>query len=191
MYVQDMNEKIRDGLLECLKDTPAGKVTVGQISSAAGVSRQTFYYHFDNIFDIFKWSVRSKYEPLWVGEGADPTFQATLAGWYRSFRQNKDLTIAFVNSPYAIDVLRFIKGELMPAAMASIPRRLGRELDPEQTRVCATFLVSANLGILQDWISNSMETPIKDVYDAIDEVIVSAMNPEIVARFAEDRMPQS
>ena len=40
-----------------LKKSPLDSITVTAITKEAKVSRQTFYFHFDNVFDVYKWAV--------------------------------------------------------------------------------------------------------------------------------------
>ena len=38
--------------MELLRKYPFPKITIQKIASQCGVNRQTFYYHFDNIYDL-------------------------------------------------------------------------------------------------------------------------------------------
>ena len=38
--------------MELLKKCPFSKITIQKLAGQCGVNRQTFYYHFDNIYDI-------------------------------------------------------------------------------------------------------------------------------------------
>ncbi len=42
---------------ELLKTRPLDSITITAITQAAKVSRQTFYFHFGNVFDVYKWAV--------------------------------------------------------------------------------------------------------------------------------------
>ena len=38
--------------MELLKKCPFSKITIQKLAGQCGVNRQTFYYHFDNIYDL-------------------------------------------------------------------------------------------------------------------------------------------
>ena len=42
-------------LKDAMKKKPFRKITVGELSSACGVNRKTFYYHFEDIRALLKW----------------------------------------------------------------------------------------------------------------------------------------
>ncbi len=95
-----------------VKEKPVSKITVGQIAAEAGVSRQTFYYHFDNVQDIYKWALKSKIDTGGPLRGCVPNFVETLDQWFRSLEKNKVLTLAFLTSPYAMELFDYIRDEL-------------------------------------------------------------------------------
>ena len=43
-------------LIKLLSQKPLDKVTVKDIIEDCGVNRQTFYYHFKDIYDLVEWS---------------------------------------------------------------------------------------------------------------------------------------
>lgn len=40
-----------------LEKGPLDSLTVTAITKEANVSRQTFYFHFGNVFDVYRWTV--------------------------------------------------------------------------------------------------------------------------------------
>lgn len=54
----DMKTVIADALIEVLRRGNADKVTVKQLIDVCHISRQTFYYHFQDILDVMEWSIR-------------------------------------------------------------------------------------------------------------------------------------
>lgn len=112
MASESMRNKIVKAVETLVKDTPVSKLTVGQISAAAGVSRQTFYYHFENIPAIYKWALKSKINNRKRSAGAILSFVQALDQWFRALEKNKILTLAFLTSSYALELFDFIRGEL-------------------------------------------------------------------------------
>lgn len=47
---------LADSLRNLLLEKPLPKVTIGEVSTGAGVNRQTFYYHFRDIVDLLLYS---------------------------------------------------------------------------------------------------------------------------------------
>ena len=47
-------------LKKTMKGKPLSKITVSMIVSECGVNRNTFYYHFDDIYDLLKWTLEQE-----------------------------------------------------------------------------------------------------------------------------------
>ena len=46
-----------NALKSCMNEKPFSKVTVNDLISACGVNRNTFYYHFQDIYALLKWTL--------------------------------------------------------------------------------------------------------------------------------------
>lgn len=53
-------------------------------------------------------------------------------------------------------------------------------LPEEKLNIAATFAVSANLGIMRDWVVESMETPLETIYESVDELLKTVLSPPIL-----------
>lgn len=54
-------KKLLSGALKkAMKGKPLSKITVSMIVSECGVNRNTFYYHFDDIYDLLKWTLEQE-----------------------------------------------------------------------------------------------------------------------------------
>ena len=51
----DMKSKIADTLNELLQHKTLDKITVKELVDACNISRQSFYYHFQDIMDVIEW----------------------------------------------------------------------------------------------------------------------------------------
>ena len=55
----NMKEQMAAALIAALEKKPLEQITVKEIVEAVGVSRQTFYYHFHDIYEIVEWIFES------------------------------------------------------------------------------------------------------------------------------------
>lgn len=51
----DTKAAMAAALRECMRDTPVDRISIKTITDACGLNRQTFYYHFHDIYDLVKW----------------------------------------------------------------------------------------------------------------------------------------
>ena len=56
-----MNQLTKDAIAKALTDLlqerPIEKITIKDITDRCGISRQTFYYHFSDIYDLMEWTL--------------------------------------------------------------------------------------------------------------------------------------
>lgn len=47
-------------LKNAMKSKSLSKITVSELIEACGVNRKTFYYHFQDIYDLLKWTLEQE-----------------------------------------------------------------------------------------------------------------------------------
>lgn len=55
-----MKARLADALWDCLAELPVGEISVGDVIEAAGVSRGSFYYHFEDLDELLVWAIRQE-----------------------------------------------------------------------------------------------------------------------------------
>ncbi len=63
----DVKQQITDALLQLLDKKSLEKITVRELAELCGISRQTFYYHFGDVFDVVDWWSRQSAEQMHCG----------------------------------------------------------------------------------------------------------------------------
>ena len=48
-----------DALIKLLSKKPLSRITVNDIVEECGLARQTFYYHFRDIYDLLEWTIET------------------------------------------------------------------------------------------------------------------------------------
>ena len=71
---QSLNTKklLGSTLKEMMAEKPFDKITVSELTKRCGLNRQTFYYHFETIIDLFKWMLYEETGPLLDRFSQDP-----------------------------------------------------------------------------------------------------------------------
>ena len=50
---------IAESFRELMEYKPFHKITISDIANGCNISRMTFYYHFEDIYDLLRWTVES------------------------------------------------------------------------------------------------------------------------------------
>lgn len=182
-------EKIREGLTACLSVKPMTEISVSDISTAAGVSRSTFYRSFDMPLDVLSYSCNRVVDMI-VNDfarvevkDADELIQYSLNYW----RKHTDILEAAINCD-RLDIVRnaienhsdkFI-GDLM-----GLVKKDFTDSEIEYIRMGGVGLIS-NLLIV--WIRHGKkETPdqLFDLYKKCRNIVLgfhTSTLPEILSR---------
>ncbi len=145
-------------LKQLMTAKPISKISVREIVTACGINRNSFYYHFDDIYDLFKWMLEN--------ETIDVVKQCNLITDYHQiinfvldYVENNQYLIA--NAYNAIGqaglkqffYLDFIA--CIEALIAQGAKKQGVTLDADYKRFLCAFYTEAIAGCLLDYIINS------------------------------------
>lgn len=71
-------------LRELLKQKPLDQIRVRELTELCGLRRQSFYYHFEDVYELFRWSIQRERELLLRRQEECLTWrQALLEVWIR------------------------------------------------------------------------------------------------------------
>jgi probable dihydroxyacetone kinase regulator len=174
-------------LKDALRSTPLAKVTVSGLTSAVGVTRQTFYLYFSDIYDLAAW--------VFTTEIADHIMaHASYAEWADGCRQllvylkrNRDQTYAVIRSLRHAELERFLHQSLR-AMMAVIVGELEGDLKlaPDDRSFVIDHYTLAVVGHVMHWLATDMTEDPRVLVGRIEFVLRGSVR-ESLERFAAQR----
>ena len=94
-------------LKEKMCHKPLDKITVREITEECGVNRQTFYYHFEDIYDLLKWVYQQEIILLMKKQEVVKTWQDALLVLLDYLTLNHDFCLNTLNSVGYRNLRRF------------------------------------------------------------------------------------
>lgn len=82
--------KIADGLVEMLHEKPLRKVTVQDIMDCKDMKRQSFYYHFQDIYGVVEWIYEEEFEKV-LGYDETERFEKWVCRVVHIIKENRFL----------------------------------------------------------------------------------------------------
>lgn len=73
-----MKNMITDTYLRLLKRRDIDKITVTDLVDACGISRQTFYYHFKDIYEVIDWAIEQRMQQVLKRSLEQPTKEQAI-----------------------------------------------------------------------------------------------------------------
>ena len=74
----NMKGMIADAFVSLSAEKPIDKITVKDLVEKCGISRQTFYYHFQDILEVIEWSAEQAFQQLLERSLATDDLEAVL-----------------------------------------------------------------------------------------------------------------
>ena len=94
----DMKEKIAETLNQLLQNKKLDKITVKELVDACHISRQTFYYHFQDIMEVVEWRQQQTLRQAIEKSLAAPSGKEAMRGIVEEAFQNRELLRRLLSS---------------------------------------------------------------------------------------------
>ncbi|SFQ05395.1 transcriptional regulator, TetR family [Oscillibacter sp. PC13] len=136
------------------------KITVKDIVEDCGVNRQTFYYHFHDIYDLTEWIIQDDAENILSAELDYSDWKVGIRSVIMYIQQNRNLILNAYNSVSHEVVADYLKKLLRPYILQIVQREakdLDRPPQEEDVDFLADMYTLMAAGIVMEWIGRRME----------------------------------
>lgn len=141
-----------------LAKMPLDKITIMDIVEDCGVNRQTFYYHFHDIYDLTEWIFLSDASVVIGGKKTYATWQQGFSQVFTYVQENKSLVLNVYYSVSRDQVERFLYDVTYDLLAGVVEEKAaGLSVREEDKRFIADFYKFAFVGLMLDWIRRGMK----------------------------------
>ncbi len=165
---QTTKKALAYSLKKLLKQKPLDKITVTDITEDCEVNRQTFYYHFRDIYDLVEWIYTIEATKALDGNKTATTWQQGFLQIFEYILENK----AFVKSTYHSVNREHLESYLYNETFNLLIGVLnefaeGMSVRDEDKAFIANFYKFAFGGLVLDWIGKGMKEEPKDLMERL------------------------
>lgn len=145
-------------LKRLLAQKPLHKITVNDITEDCGVSRMTFYYHFQDIYDLIEWVCEEDAAQALADKKTYASWQEGFLQIFEAVRQNK----VFVMNVYHSISREQLEGYLHKVTYDLLinvveEQAQGLSVREEDKRFIAHLIKYIFVGVMLDWIKEDMK----------------------------------
>lgn len=163
----DMKKILADGLLDLCQKKDLRQVSIKEILTQTGVSRQTFYNHFLDKEDLICYIYDTRIIPEFDLNSAEVSFyEALLADFYR-MKEHR----AFLKQALAMEGPNCLKNHMYRHAEAFDlkwhQKAYGNEPMPDALTFATTYHASASVSMTLSWILADMPVPPEEIVELI------------------------
>ena len=148
---------LEESLKRLLLEKPLNKITIADITNDCGISRMTFYYHFQDIYDLVEWACEEDAARAIAGNKTADTWQTGLLDTFLALRENKPFIASIYHDMSREQVERFLVPVVSDLVKSVVDEHAARRHVREQDRdFIARFFAHALIGTVLDWIARDM-----------------------------------
>lgn len=159
-------QALADTLKQMVQTRALDKITVKDLVEACHINRQTFYYHFQDIYDLLGWIYKSEALASIQHLRSYATWQQGLLTVFDYVRSNKQLCMTTYSSLAREHLERFLHevsgqllGDVVDEITGSVP------LLPQKRAFIVRFYSYAFSGVLLEWIKEGMKTSSEELVE--------------------------
>ncbi len=154
---QITKQALANSLRHLLEKKPLSKITIKDIVEDCGVNRQTFYYHFQDVYDLVDWIFHNDFDRVLADHKDYHTWQQGCRQVLDYMLQNRILVLNAAHSVNRIQLEEHMKSWIRPI-LADIVEDLSSDLpvsEEDKDFVTTIYLLMLS-GLFMEWIGKDM-----------------------------------
>lgn len=169
---------------------PIDKITVKEICENCDVNRQTFYYYFTDIMDIFKYIA---FEELSIEIAENRTFETWEGGFLATLnylKKNSKMIFHVYYSSYWPEAKIYftnLSNKLLDDVVTECVKKMKVKLSNKDQIFIVNFYMHVFNGIIMDWINEGMEREPQIILKKL-LIMIEGSIPRSVEAFAKQAM---
>lgn len=174
---------LEDSLKRLLLQKPLTKITIADLTEDCGVSRMTFYYHFQDIYDLVEWACEEDADRALANNKTADTRQAGLENIMLAVRDNKPFIMNVYHCVSAERIQRFLQPVTFDLIEGVVEEHAaGKSVSQGDKDFLSRFFAHAFIGIMLDWIAAGMAEDPSAVAERVSKICEGQIDAAL-ARF--------
>ena len=172
-------EAYAKALKELLRTQPLSKISIRNITDYCNVSRNSFYYHFKDKYELINWIFHSDMLKN-VNSFDDPyRFIESFSNVCQVLHKNRAFYLAcfkYVGQNSLFEYIQEFYFELWKLNLDSVYSKYGIKLSESELNLMAKLKSHALIGLLSEWISDGMRSNYMVYFEQLKEMLDSDLS---------------
>ena len=178
---QQTKQALAAALKELMAQKPIENITIHDLTEHCGIRRQTFYYHFEDIYDLLRWLIQEEAISLLRQHEGTMFWQEGLLQLFLYLDANRAFCCCALQSVGRDHIRRFVESDIYEIIHRTI-EQVGQELgalrsDTEEADLdlMSHFYVVAFAGIVENWLLGKIDRTPRELIDFVDQILQDHM----------------
>lgn len=170
---EQTKRKIGNALKELMETIPFEKITVSDITDKCEIHRQTFYYHFQDRYELLDWLLYNELVVDFVTEFNVTTMYKRFYTIFETMLNDKKFYQAAlkINMNDMSKYISTVSIEQFTKVIGEIGARNGIEPDTVDDKMIAEFFGYGLSGVVLNWAARGMKESPKEMTDKIEKFV--------------------
>lgn len=169
---QTTKKALAASLKKLLEKQPLSKITVTDITEDCEVNRHTFYYHFQDVYDLIDWIYENEAIKPLDGKNNAETWQQGFLQIFDYVRDNRAFVLNTYRSLSKDHLLRYLYRETYRLLLGVVEERAqGMRVSENHKRFIANFYKYGFVGLMVDWIEGGMKEEPEQIVSTLTTMI--------------------
>ena len=153
-------EALASALKQMMSVKPIGKITVKDLVDICGVNRQTFYYHFDDVYDLLEWVFEEDANRVLPHQVVYEHWREDVMGFMKYLQDNSSFTLNVYNSNSRVYMMRYLRERMAECirSFASIVSE-GQTVERQDFEFAVECYADLAIGFIGQWLDRGMQLP--------------------------------
>lgn len=177
---------LADALKQMMEVKPIAKITVKDLVEICNVNRQTFYYHFDDVYDLLEWVFEEDANQVLPKEVIYEHWQDDVMIFFKYLSDNASFAMNVYHSDSRLYMLKYLKTRLESCirSFADIVSE-GMNIDKQDYDFVIEFYSNGIIGLIAQWMDLNMQMPkvmtkerlLRVLEDSVENMLARFQNP--------------
>lgn len=148
---------LAESLKKCMRQKPLSKISIREIVEDCGVNRQTFYYHFKDIYDLVEWMFNQEALRMLKENMSFLTWEDSCLYLLKYIEENWDICICTLNSLGRSHLERFFYDDIYDILRSVIDETSADiSIEAKYKDFIAHFYTVSFAAILMSWLKGEI-----------------------------------
>ncbi|MCD8361406.1 MAG: TetR family transcriptional regulator C-terminal domain-containing protein [Lachnospiraceae bacterium] len=148
---------LEQSLKNLLLKKPLNKITINDITEDCGINRMTFYYHFNDIYDLVEWACLEDAQKALQQKKTYDTWQEGFLQIFQAVKENKPFILNVYHCVHREQVELYLKPLVNRLLMGVLEEESrGMSVREEDMAFIANIYSYIFIGLMLDWVRDDM-----------------------------------
>ncbi len=171
-----VKRSLADALKKLMSQKSLDKITIHELTESCGMRRQSFYYHFEDIYDLLRWMFEDEAVVLLQQHEGEQLWQEGLLQLFQYLQDNKAVCLCALKSVGRIHVKRFFEGEVYAIIHNTVEQvaasiSVSANTADVNIEMATDFYVFALTGILESWLLGEISNTPEELISFLDTIL--------------------